>query len=50
MVEYRAGYNYYRNACLQYGLRPIQFDFFVTSLSKEQLDAYNKKAEQKKGA
>ena len=47
MVDYNAGYDYYKQACHEYGLKPINFAFYLLSLSKEQLDAYNERANQK---
>ncbi|MDN4492641.1 transcriptional regulator [Ureibacillus aquaedulcis] len=49
MSMYREGYNYYKQACEQYELEPLNFAFYLLSLSKEQLDAYNEKAELKRG-
>ncbi|KGR76941.1 hypothetical protein [Ureibacillus sinduriensis] len=49
MLIYREGYDYYKQACEQYGLEPINFAFYLLRLSKEQLDAFNEKAELKKG-
>lgn len=49
MLIYREGYDYYKQACEQYGLEPINFAFYLLRLSKEQLDAYNERAELKRG-
>ncbi|MFC7687126.1 transcriptional regulator [Ureibacillus sp. GCM10028918] len=49
MSVYRDGYDYYKQACQQYGLEPINFAYFLLSLSKEQLDAFNESAEVKRG-
>ena len=49
MVDYNLGYDYYKQACHEYGLEPINFGYFLLSLSKEQLDAYNERAKQKRG-
>ncbi|MDI7741798.1 transcriptional regulator [Lysinibacillus fusiformis] len=49
MMEYQVGYDYYKEACLQYGLEPINFAFYLLSLSKQQLDAYNERAVLKRG-
>ena len=50
MIDYNIGYDYYKQACQQYGMEPINFSYFLLSLSKEQLDAYNERAQQNKGA
>lgn len=50
MIDYEIGYSYYKEVCQQYGLEPINFAFYLLSLSKQQLDAYNERAIQKKGA
>ncbi|SOC23989.1 hypothetical protein SAMN05880501_11662 [Ureibacillus xyleni] len=49
MVDYRIGYEYYKQACQQHGLEPVNFNYFILNLSQEQLDAYNERAEQKRG-
>ncbi|KGR87253.1 transcriptional regulator [Ureibacillus massiliensis 4400831 = CIP 108448 = CCUG 49529] len=49
MVDYRIGYEYYKVACLQHGLEPVNFHYFILNLSQQQLDAYNERAEKKRG-
>ena len=49
MAEYNLGYDYYKKACQEYGLKPINFAFYLLSLSKEQLETYNERAKQKRG-
>ena len=49
MIDYRSGYEYYREACKEYGLEPINFNYFTAKLSKKQLQAYNERAERKRG-
>ncbi|RUL53934.1 MULTISPECIES: transcriptional regulator [Lysinibacillus] len=49
MGDYRIGYEYYKQACQQHGLEPINFHYYILNLSQEQLDAYNERAEQKRG-
>ncbi|PYF05710.1 transcriptional regulator [Ureibacillus chungkukjangi] len=49
MVEYNLGYDYYKQACQGYGLEPINFAFYLLSLSKAQLEAYNERTTQKRG-
>ena len=48
MTDYRQAYEIYKQACLQHGLEPINFHYFVLNLSQEQLDAYTESA-QKRG-
>lgn len=50
MADYNIGYDYYKQACKYYGMEPLNFSFYLLSLSREQLDAYNERAQQKKGA
>ncbi|MEO4055168.1 transcriptional regulator [Solibacillus sp. CAU 1738] len=50
MADYRTGYEYYKEACQKLAIDPVNFYYFVLNLSQEQLDAYNKSAEQKRGA
>ena len=40
MNDYRLGYDYYKEACMQYGLEPINFHYFILKLSEEQLEQY----------
>ena len=49
MVDYNIGYDYYKQACQQYGLEPINLAYYLLSLSKAQLDAYNERAQPKRG-
>ena len=49
MVDYYIGYDYYKKACQEYGLKPINFAFYILSLSKDQLDIYNERAKQNWG-
>lgn len=49
MNDYRTAYEYYREACQEHDLEPINFHYFILNLSQEQLDAYNKRAEQNRG-
>ncbi|MEK4229536.1 transcriptional regulator [Solibacillus sp. FSL H8-0538] len=49
MSDYRSGYEYYRKACEEHGLEPINFHYFILNLSHEQLDTYNERAQQKRG-
>lgn len=44
MQDYRNGYNYYKKACETHGLKPINFHYYMMTLSEEQLAAYNKSA------
>lgn len=50
MSQYREGYNYYVEKCMDYGLEPINIYYYVLQLSHEQLDAYNEQAKQLKGS
>ena len=43
MIDYRNGYEYYKQACKEYGLEPINFHYFTMKLSKEQLQAFNER-------
>lgn len=47
MIDYRIGYNYYKEACEKYGLEPVNFHYFIITLSQEQLVAYLDSAMQK---
>lgn len=49
MNDYRTGYEYYKQACEQHGLEPVNFYYFILNLSEEQLDAYNERAVQDGG-
>ncbi|BDH61614.1 hypothetical protein MTP04_17440 [Lysinibacillus sp. PLM2] len=49
MVDYRIGYEYYKVACLQHKLEPVNFHYFILNLTQQQLDAYNERAEKKRG-
>lgn len=49
MPDYRNGYEYYKQACEQQGLEPINFHYFILNLSQAQLDAYNECAQRKRG-
>ncbi|MER2191287.1 MAG: transcriptional regulator [Solibacillus sp.] len=49
MNDYRTGYAYYKQACEQHGLEPVNFYYFILNLSEEQLDAYNERATQDGG-
>lgn len=44
MQDYRNGYNYYKKACETHGLKPINFHYYMMTLSEEQLAAYNNSA------
>ena len=48
MNDYRLAYEYYKHACKEHGLEPINFHYFVLNLSQEQLDNFNEMA-QKRG-
>ncbi|WP_332645736.1 transcriptional regulator [Lysinibacillus sp. 54212] len=49
MTDYRQAYEHYKQACEEHGLEPINFHYFILNLSQEQLDAYNERAQQKRG-
>lgn len=49
MTDYRNGYEYYKKACKEYGLDPVNFHYFTIKLSHEQLEAYNERAERGRG-
>ncbi|MCP1144699.1 transcriptional regulator [Lysinibacillus endophyticus] len=49
MSIYREGYEYYVSKCLDFGLEPINFYYYVQQLSEEQLDQYNQQAQEMKG-
>lgn len=49
MNDYRTAYEYYRKACQEHGQEPINFHYFILNLSQEQLNAYNKRAQQNRG-
>ncbi|HJH11695.1 MAG TPA: transcriptional regulator [Metalysinibacillus jejuensis] len=44
MQDYRTGYEYYKKACEAHGLKPINFHYYIMTLSEEQLAAYNESA------
>lgn len=41
MIDYKQGYEHYRKACDEYGLKPLHFHDFISTLTQQQLDAYN---------
>lgn len=49
MVDYRNGYKCYKYACEEHGLEPINFHYYLITLSQEQLDAYNERANHERG-
>lgn len=49
MTDYRFGYEYYKEACEKFGLEPVNFHYFLISLSQQQLDNYYQRAVQKRG-
>lgn len=49
MSTYREGYEYYVSKCLDFGLEPINFYYYVQQLSEEQLEAFNQQAQEMKG-
>lgn len=49
MNDYRTGYEYYKQACKQYGTEPLNFHYYILNLSQEQLEAYNAVAAQQIG-
>lgn len=50
MTIYQKGYEMYVSKCEQFGLEPINFRFYVSQLSQEQLHAYNEYATDMKGS
>ncbi|HWL24068.1 MAG TPA: transcriptional regulator [Ureibacillus sp.] len=44
MSNYKEGYDYYVLKCEEFGIEPINFYYYVLSLSPQQLDAYNEQA------
>lgn len=50
MFIYREGYDYYVAKCMDFGLEPINFYYYVLQLSQEQLDAFNEQAKKMKGS
>ncbi|MBD8025066.1 transcriptional regulator [Ureibacillus sp. Re31] len=50
MSIYREGYDYYVAKCMDFGLEPINFYYYVLQLSQEQLDAFNEQAKKMKGS
>lgn len=49
MSVYREGYDYYVSKCMDFGLEPINFYYYVLQLSEEQLDAFNEQAKKMNG-
>ena len=49
MNDYRNGYEYYKQVSQQFGVEPMNFHYYVMNLTEDQLDAYNARAEQKRG-
>lgn len=41
MEKYREGYELYREACKHYGIESLDFHFFVSQLTQDQLNAFN---------
>ena len=39
MIDYRVGYEYYKEACEKYDLEPVNFHYFILNLSQEQLQS-----------
>ena len=48
MSIYREGYEYYLRKCMDFGLEPINFYYFVQQLSKDQLEQMNEQAKMMK--
>ena len=48
MNDYRQAYEYYKQACEDHGLEPINFHYFILNLSQEQLNTFNEMT-QKRG-
>lgn len=48
-MDYRIGYESYKEACERLHLEPVNFHYFLIKLSQEQLDAYNEHARQNRG-
>ena len=48
MNDYRQAYEYYKQACENHGLEPINFHYFILNLSQEQLNTFNEMT-QKRG-
>lgn len=44
MSIYKEGYDYYVSKCLDFGLEPINFYYYIKKLSQDQLDAFNEQA------
>lgn len=49
MSMYHEGYDYYVTKCMDFGLEPVNFYYFVHQLSEEQFKAFNEQAAQMKG-
>ncbi|MEK9198191.1 transcriptional regulator [Ureibacillus sp. 179-F W5.1 NHS] len=50
MSVYREGYDYYVSKCMDFGLEPINFYYYVLQLSEEQLLAFNEQAKKLEGS
>ncbi|MFY3792049.1 transcriptional regulator [Ureibacillus sp. MALMAid1270] len=50
MTIYKMGYDYYVLKCVEFGVDPINFYYYCSLLSKEQLDHYNQQAQIVKGS
>ena len=44
MKDYQKGYEYYKNACTKHGIKPLNFHYYMLTLSEEQLAHYNEQA------
>lgn len=49
MMDYRIGYEYYKEACERHHLEPVNFHYFLINLSQDQLSAYHTHALEKRG-
>ena len=49
MIDYRGGFEYYKEVCERHEIEPVNFHFFIINLSQDQLLAYNDRACQIRG-
>lgn len=49
MMDYRIGFENYKEACERHHLEPVNFHYFLINLSQDQLFAYHTHALEKRG-
>lgn len=49
MMDYKIGYEIYKDSCEKFNLVPVNFRYFIINLSQKQLDAFNDHAKVNRG-